>query len=411
MACGCLEVSFDLSRDDWQLAMIARTQEDRYTLDVYEKVRLPIQLSKGEGNYVFDDAGNRYLDLYGGHALASLGHCHPGWVEDMRRQIGRLVCCSNAVYHELRGQAGETLVRNSYPSMHAVYFCGSGAEANETALKIARKATGRRRIVSMIGGFHGRTLGALSVTGFESLRHAFPENVAHHTSFVPFGDLEAIQAMEDDVAAVIVEPIQSVAGVFVASKDYYTGLRRHCTRKGICLIFDEVQTGTGRTGHWFAGHHWGVEPDLVTTAKGVAAGFPAGVVIANERYSAAVEAGDHATTFGGGPLAAAAILSTYRIIEAEGLVDRVAGFYPIVRRRLQGLFGRGVSQIRGLGYLLGVELERPAKEIQRALLGFGVLVGTCGQPQTIRLLPPLTVDIEDWDVFFSALERVLGLER
>ena len=411
MACGCLEVSFELFRGDRKAAMIARAQEDRYTLDVYRNVRLGIRLVRGEGNYVFDEAGKRYLDLYGGHAVASLGHCHPRWVEDMRRQVGKLVCCSNAVYHELRGQAGETLVRHSYPSMHAVYFCGSGSEANETALKIARKATGRRRVVSMIGGFHGRTLGALSVTGFESLRHAFPENVADHTSFVPFGDLEAIQAIEKDVAAIIVEPIQSVAGVFVASKDYYTALRRHCTREGICLVFDEVQTGTGRTGHWFAGHHWGVEPDLVTTAKGVAGGFPAGVVLANEHFCSEVGDGDHATTFGGGPLAAAAILSTYRIIEAEGLVDRVAAFDPIVRRRLEGLLGRGVSQIRGLGYLLGVQLERSAKEIQMALLEAGVLVGTSGQPQTIRLLPPLTVDEEDWDVFFATLEQVLGLAR
>ena len=390
--------------------MIARTREDRYTVRVYENVRLPIRLTEGDGNYVFSDTGDRYLDLYGGHAVASLGHCHPRWVEDMRRQMEKLVCCSNAVYHELRGQAGETLVRHSYPSMHAVYFCGSGSEANETALKIARRATRRKRIVSMIGGFHGRTLGALSVTGFESLRHAFPENVANHTSFVPFGDLEAIQAIED-VAAVIVEPIQSVAGVFVAEKDYYTALRTHCTREGICLVFDEVQTGTGRTGHWFAGHHWGVEPDLVTTAKGVAAGFPAGVVLANEHYCAGIGVGDHGTTFGGGPLAAAAILSTYRIIEAEGLVDRVRTLGRSVCLRLGEFLGRGVSEIRGRGYLLGVQLERPAKEVQMALLESGVLVGTCSQPETIRLLPPLTVDAADWDVFFSAFEQVLGTAR
>ncbi len=391
--------------------MIARTREDRYTVRVYENVRLPIRLTEGDGNYVFSDTGDRYLDLYGGHAVASLGHCHPRWVEDMRRQMEKLVCCSNAMYHDLRGQAGEALVRHSYPSMHAVYFCGSGSEANETALKIARRATRRKRIVSMIGGFHGRTLGALSVTGFESLRHAFPENIANHTSFVPFGDLEAIQAIEKDVAAVIVEPIQSVAGVFVAEKDYYTALRTHCTREGICLVFDEVQTGTGRTGHWFAGRHWGVEPDLVTTAKGVAGGFPAGVVLANEQYCAGIGVGDHGTTFGGGPLAAAAILSTYRIIEAEGLVDRVRVLGRSVCRRLGEFLGRGVSQIRGRGYLLGVQLERPAKEVQMALLESGVLVGTCSQPETIRLLPPLTVDAEDWDVFFSAFEQVLGPAR
>ena len=386
--------------------MNAREREERYTLPTYNHLRFPITLVRGAGCDVYDDEGNAYLDLYGGHAVCLLGHCHPRWVEEMRRQVGELVFYSNTVYCPLRGEAGELLVNHSYPSMVSTYFCGSGAEANETALKIARKATGRKIIIAMEQGFHGRTIGALSVTGFPKMRTAFPENTDAWSRFVPLGDLAAIEAANPaDVAAVILEPIQSVSGVKVAPPSYYRALREFCDHHGIVLIFDEVQTGSGRTGKWYAGLHWDVEPDLVTTAKGVGGGFPVGVVIAGEQIAATVEPGDQATTFGGGPLAVASIVATYRILEEEGLVEQVDRLSAEVIQRLRRM--KGVREVRGLGYLLGVECDTPAKEVQKRLLEERILVGTSGEQNTFRLLPPLTVSVQEWEKFYTALEKVL----
>jgi len=386
----------------------AKQMEDKFTLEAYPK--LDFALVRGDGSYVYDQSGRRYLDLYGGHAVSSLGHSHPRWVEAISRQAATLDFYSNICYHPLRAEAAERLVRLSYPSMTGAYFCNSGAEANETALKLARKLTGRPLVAALDEGFHGRTLGALSVTGSAKLRHAFPENLEHLTRFVRLGDLEAIEALDArQIAAVILEPIQSLAGVRMASPDYYQGLRRYCSAHGIVLIFDEVQTGNGRTGKWFVGQHWDVEPDIVTTAKGVAGGFPVGAVIANRRVAADVKVGDQGSTFGGGPMAAAAVNITYRILEEEGIVEQVARRSQQVIARLRALAGRGaVREVRGLGYLLGVECEIEAKTLQARLRERGVLVGTSKQAQTIGVLPRLTVREGEWEEFFEALERALG---
>jgi acetylornithine/succinyldiaminopimelate/putrescine aminotransferase len=382
----------------------AKEREDRFTLPTYSDIRFPLTFVRGEGSYVFDDGGRRYLDLYGGHAVCVLGHSHPRWVEALQRQAAELDFYSNLCYHPLRAEAAELLVSRSYPSMAQVFFCNSGAEANDTALKIARKATGRDRVVALEEGFHGRSIGSLSVTGFQKSRDLFPVNLSQHTHFVRLGDLAAIEAIDPrHVAAVILEPIQSVAGVKMAPAEYYRGLRRHTSRHGILLIFDEVQTGNGRTGAWFAGKHWDVEPDIVTTAKGVGGGFPVGAVIVNAAVAATVKAGDQASTFGGGPMAAAAVVATYRTLEEEDLVGRVARLSPQVVERLRGFVGRGVKDVRGLGYLLGVSCELPAKEVQRRLLDQGVLVGTSSDPATFRLLPPLTLGEEEWEQFFAVL--------
>ena len=380
--------------------------EDAYTLPVYSNIRLPLTIVKGKGNCVYDDDGNEYLDLYGGHAVCSIGHSHPDWVHDMQRQIETLTFYSNAVYNPVRAEAAEVLVTHSYPSMHSVFFCNSGAEANETAMKIARKATGRRSIVSMRRGFHGRTIGALSVTGFPAMRERFPENIEAWSRFFEFGSADIFDMEDpDEVSAIIVEPIQSVAGVYMAEPDYYRRLREFSSDHGTCLIFDEVQTGSGRTGAWYAGTHWGVEPDIVTTAKGVAGGMPAGVVIANEFVAGTVEPGDQASTFGGNPLAAAAICATYRVIEKGKLVDRVRDHSSQVISRLLEL--EAVREVRGLGYLLGVECSVSAKELSGRLLKERILVGTCAQGETIRLLPPLTMTMDEWEHFLEVFRKVV----
>jgi len=385
-----------------------RDLEDTYTLNTYPKFEFA--LVRGEGSYVFDNFGHRYLDLYGGHAVSTLGHAHPRWVEAVSRQAETLDFYSNICYHPARAEAAERLVRNSYSSMAGLYFCNSGAEANETALKIARKFTGRPLVVAMLEGFHGRTVGALSITGNLKMRQAFPDNLEHLTRFVALGDLGAIEAIDPgEVAAVILEPIQSLAGVRMAPPEYYESLRDYCSKHGIVLIFDEVQTGNGRTGKWFVGQHWGVEPDMVTTAKGVAGGFPVGVVIANSRVAADVKVGDQGSTFGGGPMATAAVATTYAVLEEEGIVEDVARRSKEVVARLESLRGRtSIREVRGLGYLLGVECDVDTKELRSKLRQEGVLVGASNHPQTFRLLPPLTVNDEEWDEFFLALEKVLG---
>lgn len=386
--------------------MNSRETEDRCILQTYPK--FPFALVRGKGSLVFDDTGKRYLDLYGGHAVSLLGHGHPRWVEAVFRQAEELDFYSNVCYHPARAEAAELIVRHSYPSMAGVYFCNSGAEANETALKMARKLTGRPCVVAMNQGFHGRTLGALSVTGVQKLRDAFPQNLAAWTRFVDLGDAKALDAMDPrEIAAVILEPIQSLAGVRIAPPEYYRFLREYCTRHGVALIFDEVQTGSGRTGRWFVGHHWDVEPDIVTTAKGVAGGFPVGAVIANARVAADVRSGDQGTTFGGAPMAARAVAITYRILLEEGLVDGVARRSAAVFERLRDMARRGrIREARGLGYLIGIECNVPAKEVQSLLLDAGVIVGTSYEPNTLRLLPPLVVTDAEWDSFFEVFEKI-----
>ena len=383
----------------------ARVIEDRYTLETYPK--LDFALVRGEGSYVEDDAGNRYLDLYGGHAVTTLGHSHPAWVEAISRQAAAMDFYSNICYHPLRAEAARIVVENSYPSMKGAYFCNSGAEANETALKIARKHTGRRRVVSMADGFHGRTLGSLGATGLAKYRDPNYPLPAEH-AFVPYGDAAALRKeITRDVAAVILEPIQSLAGVRMAPPEYYRRLREHCSAHGIVLIFDEVQTGNGRTGRWFIGRHWEVEPDIVTTAKGIAGGYPVGAVLASARVASGVKSGDQGSTFGGGPLAAAAIVATYRTLLDEGIVERVAAKSAKVIAALRERIGKGlVRDVRGLGYLLGIECELPAKEVQSRLRKKGILVGTSNHADTFRLLPPLTVSDAEWESFFEALDAV-----
>jgi len=380
--------------------------EDKYTLRTYPK--FPFALVRGEGCHVFDEKGKRYLDLYGGHAVSCLGHCHPKWVEAISRQAASLDFYSNICYCPVRAEAAERLVRNSYPCMVGAYFCNSGTEANETALKMARKLTGRPAVVALNDGFHGRTIGSLSATGVPKMRDAFPQNMVQWTRFIDLGDTGALEALDPrEIAAVILEPIQSLAGVRMAPPEYYRSLREWCFRHGVVLIFDEVQTGSGRTGRWFVGLHWGVEPDIVTTAKGVGGGFPVGAVIANDRVAADVKTGDQGTTFGGGPLAARAVATTYRILEEEGIVDQVARRSARVIERLRDMARRGkIREVRGLGYILGVECRVPAKEIQARLLEEGVLVGTSYQANTFRLLPPLTLSDPEWDAFFEVFERI-----
>ena len=385
-----------------------RAIEDACQVPTYAK--LGAALVRGEGSYVFDAEGKRYLDLYGGHAVALTGHCHPTVVEALRAQAGRLLFYSNLVYNDVRAVAVQALADLAPEGLGHVFLCNSGAEANETALKIARKATGRMRVVSMHEGFHGRTLGCLGATGIEGYRDpAYPIPTDH--TYVPYGDEDALAAaMGDDVAAVLLEPIPSMGGIREAPATYFEALRAHCDEHGAHLVFDEVQTGFGRTGTPFYGERVGVTPDLITGAKGIASGFPAGVVFVRADLAAHMKLGEQGTTFGGGPMASAAIAATARVIRDEVLPEHAAEVGRALRNALEAL--PAVQETTGAGLLVGINFDRPAKPLVRALVERGILTGTSGgNPNQMRLLPPLTLSENEALSWLPALEEVLALEQ
>lgn len=383
----------------------ARAQEDLWQVPTYTK--WPVALARGEGSYVFDVEGRRFLDLYGGHCVALAGHCHPRLVEALRIQAGRLLFYSNAIYSDVRALAVERLAGLAPEGLRRVFLCNSGSEANETALKIARKATGRMLVVSLSDGFHGRTLGALGATGLPKYRDpAYPIPVQH--AFVRYGDLASFTAaVGAGAAAVIFEPIPSMGGVRLADAAFFRGVRELCTRTGTLLIFDEVQTGFGRTGRTFFGENVGVTPDLITGAKGVGGGFPAGVVFVREDLAAKMKPGEQGTTFGGGPLACAAIAATAAIVREQDLPGNAARVGAALAARLSAV--PGVLSVSGLGLLRGVNLDRPAKPVVDALFAHQILVGTCeADARQIRLLPPLTLTLEEAQPFVDALTVLLA---
>lgn len=378
--------------------------EDRFQVPTYAK--LGVALVRGEGVWVWDAEGTKYLDLYGGHAVALTGHGHPKVVAAVQAQAERLVFFSNLVYSDIRAAAVERLGRLAPAGLDRVFLCNSGAEANETALKLARKHTGRKRIVSCNEGFHGRTLGALGATGMPSYRDPDYPIPTDHT-YLPYGDISAFeQALGDDVAAVILEPIPSMGGVQVASTDFFRQLRALCDEHGALLILDEVQTGFGRTGTPFFGEQVGVTPDLITSAKGIASGFPAGAVFVRTDLADAIQVGEQGTTFGGGPLASAAIAATVEVIQREDLAGNAARIGAWLHETLPTI--DGVESVTGRGLLVGINLDRPAKPVVVALRDAGILAGTCGgRPNQIRLLPPLTLTEADAGLFATALRRLL----
>lgn len=382
----------------------AQALEDRWQVVTYTK--LPLALAQGQGCWVQDVSGRRWLDLYGGHAVALLGHCHPAVVQAIRLQAGRLLFYSNAVYSDVRARAVELLAGLAPKGLQRVFLCNSGTEANETALKIARKHTGRRRIVSMREGFHGRTLGSLGATGLAGYRDpAYPIPVEH--AFVPYGDEQALSdALTDEVAAVLLEPIPSMGGIQRAADAWFATARRLCDERGALLIFDEVQTGFGRTGRMFFGEHVGVRPDLITGAKGMAGGFPAGVVFVREDLAAGMKVGEQGTTFGGGPLAAAAIAATARVLVQEDICGHVARVGAVLQQALRAV--PGVREVVGAGLLLGVNLDRPAKPVVSALFEAGVIAGTGGDPRQVRLLPPLVLQESEALGWLPHLARALS---
>ena len=367
--------------------------------------RWPLTIVRGEGSTVWDESGKSYLDLYGGHAVAATGHSHPRVVRAISDQAARLLFYSNVVSLPVRVRAAQAVVRHAPAPLTKIFFVNSGTEANENAMRLARRSTGRTDVVSFQGGFHGRTADAISASGLAKYRELGRPNVPGHR-LLPFGDAAALaSALDETVAAVVIEPIQSLAGVVTAPPAYFTEVRRLCDLSGAKLIYDEVQTGFGRTGTFFyAGRH-GVVPDLVTLAKGIASGFPMGGVLVSEEIAAGVRPEEYGTTFGGGPLACAAAEATVAVIDEENLLENVRRGS---RRLVEGASKlSAVREVRGEGFLLGLVLDRPTGPVAEALRTRGFLVGRSDAPDVLRLLPPLVLTEGEIGGFLAALGEVL----
>jgi len=365
----------------------------------------PFSLVAGRGEQVVDDSGRAWLDLYGGHCVASTGHAHPAVVRAIREQADRLLFYSAAARLPVREQAAEALVDFAPQGLDRVFFCNSGAEANENALRVAAMLTGRRRFLAFEGGFHGRTGLAMSVSDLPAL-HARAPGLQVSTDWLPFGDMAALaQADLSDVAAVIVEPIQSMAGVRTASRSWFRLLRALCNAAGVPLIFDEIQTGVGRLGVPFAADLYEVRPDMLTVAKGLASGVPIGALLMSERVAKELKPGDLGSTFGGGPLASAALLATLDVIRGEGLMDNARTAEAALRR---GLGHSLIREIRGEGLLLGLDAGHHAPGLKRWLEDRGILVGGSKDPAVLRLMPPLTLSRVAIARFVNAVHAFAG---
>lgn len=379
------------------------TNEDQFQLATYKK--MPIAAERGDGVWLYASDGEKYLDLYGGHAVAGTGHCHPHVVKALREQAGELIFYSNLVYSSTRARAAEKLVSIAPRSLTKAFFCNSGTEANENAMRMARMATGREKIISFSGGFHGRTADAISATFLGKYRQIGKPNVPGHLE-AEFGNLDSVRALADDtVAAIMLEPIQSMGGVRMAQPDFYRALRTLCDERGIVLIYDEVQTGVGRTGEWFfAGSEagGGVVPDVVTLAKALGSGVPVGACLVSEAIASHIKENDLGTTFGGGMMAMAAVTATLEAIENDGMLANVRRVEAYLRSRLREV--KQVVAVHGLGFLLGIEFQDNAAAIHKALLDRKIITGTSSNPKVLRLLPPLCLTEEHIDAFVSATD-------
>ncbi|HEV2702127.1 MAG TPA: aminotransferase class III-fold pyridoxal phosphate-dependent enzyme [Steroidobacteraceae bacterium] len=361
----------------------------------------PLPLVSAEGVWLNTRDGRRVLDLYGGHAVAALGYGHPGWTRALAEQARSCQFQSNAVPMDVRLRAAARLVNFAGLGLDTVFFINSGAEANENALKMAFRMTGRSQVVALEHGFHGRTAAAGALTwGAAQTWYGFPR-APFDVKFMPRDDLAAIAgAISDQTAAVIVEPVQGVGGAFDLGAPFLAALRARCDATGAVLIFDEVQCGVGRTGHPFAANMYGVTPDMITTAKALGNGFPCAALMMSDKVAAAVKLDALGTTFGAGPLACAAIEAVIDAIESEQLLERVRRVGAYVRKTC--IVGPVIGH-QGAGHLTGLRTSRPAKDIQRELLARNILTGTSGDPHVLRLLSAFILEEQHVDLLRAAL--------
>jgi acetylornithine/N-succinyldiaminopimelate aminotransferase len=384
------------------LSMIDKTdlknRESQAIIQTY--ARQDVVLVRGSKARVWDSDGKEYLDFVAGIAVNNVGHCHPAVVQAVARQAEQLIHTSNLYYTENQVLLAEEL--KALTGMKRAYFCNSGAESVEGALKLTRRTTGKSKIVAAERAFHGRTLGALGTT-YKSIYRA-PFQPLNEATFVPYNDAEALKAaVTSETGAVILEPVQGEAGVYVADAEYLRAARQICDDKGALLIFDEVQTGFGRTGKWFGKDHFGVMPDIITLAKAMAGGLPIGAMLAAGAAAEAFKKGDHGSTFAGGPLICAAALATIQVIKDEKLVQRSEEMGAYLKTQLKKLAPR---EIRGLGLMVGLDLDADCKLLVEKALHKGVLINSTGE-HTLRFIPPLVVGKEEIDKVVSVIGESL----
>ncbi len=373
-------------------------------LPVY--AQMPVRPVSGHGSWLVDEDGQEWLDAYGGHAVAATGHSHPHVVQAIAVQAAKLLFYSTAVPHPNRERLAERLAEWCPDPLGRLFFCNSGAEANENALGLARRHTGRQGIVSLRGGWHGRTAATLAVTDGARYEDGARRAGVPLSRKVPFDDIAALEvAVDDTIAAVILEPVQGLSGARDCAPAFVATARRICDARGALLIFDEVQCGVGRCGAFTAAEAYGVVPDLLTMAKGLGSGLPIGAVVTTPAVGDRLGLGDLGSTFGGGPVPCAAALATLEVIEREGLIQNAIDVGEHIRL---GALAAGVPSVTGRGLLIGLRLGRAATPVQRALFGHRVLTGTASDPETLRLMPPLSLSRREADLLLTALREVLA---
>jgi acetylornithine/N-succinyldiaminopimelate aminotransferase len=364
----------------------------------------PIEVAHGEGVWLYARDGRKILDFYGGHAVAGLGYGHSRWLAALERQARQMAFQTNALPMVIRERAAARLTKFAGLGLNTVFWVNSGAEANENALKLAFKLTGRNKIVALEQGWHGRTAAAGAVTwGALEKWYGFPRR-PFDVTFAPRDSPAAVdQFIDRDTAAVIVEPVQGVGGAYDVGKPMLQALRRRCDETGALLIFDEVQCGTGRTGAPFAANFYGVTPDMITAAKALGNGFPVSALLLSDRVAGQLKVDDMGTTFGGGPMACAVAEAVIETIESESLLANVRQVSAYIRSNC--LIGP-VTAVQGAGFLLGLKTSRPAKEVQAALLAKNILTGTSADPHILRLLPAYILNEGHVDQLSDALSRI-----
>ncbi len=380
-------------------------RDDAYSLNVYK--RYPLTLVKGAGARLVDDSGKKYLDFYAGHAVCSMGQCHPAVTAAIKKQADEMTFYSNVFYSAPAALLAEKIAHTLLPDSYKIYLTNSGSEANEAALKIARKLSGKKKIISFKNSFHGRSIANIGITGVTSY-HKFEPNITSYTSFADLGDMASVKNLYDeDTAAIICEPIQSIGGMYMAAPVFYRELETFCREKGILLIIDEVQTGCGRNGSdiWFS-RALGIHPDIITTAKGLAAGLPLAAVMVADHVAEKVEVYDHATTFGGGPIPCSASLAVFNVLTS-------AGFLEEVRRKSKRIIDgvskiSGVKNVLGTGLLLGIEFDSDVSWLIKACLDHGLIIGSSSRKTVIRITPPLVITDEDIDDFFEIFTSTIS---
>lgn len=371
--------------------------------------RVPLVVARGEGSYFWDLDSKRYLDLFPGWGCSAIGHCHPKVVSAVREQVGRLIHMDNTFYTVEQARLAQMISQRSFGGQ--CFFCNSGAEAVEAAIKLARRATpaGRYKIITMEKSFHGRTYGAMSATA-QSKAHTGYEPLLAGFVYVPYNDLAAVEkAIDDETAAILVEPVQGEGGVNIAADGYLAGLRELADRHSLVLIFDEVQTGCGRTGRWFGHQHWSVLPDVMTLAKSLGGGAPIGAIVAKPEVAAAFTPGSHASTYGGNPLVVSAAIATIEAIDEENLLENAEQMGRYARQKAEALAEKldVVAEVRTLGLMIGIELKIPGTQIAADALQAGLRIN-CTQNTVLRMLPAMNITQDQLDEGFEIIQTLLA---